>query len=207
MSCIKKRSSHALLHAAKKMIRDAEEGPQIIRTSNLKYESVNIKEIGKLSPKKFKAWWITSAGAKRKASNILLHYMKHKFNLDIATDYRTLLKTPKNPIPKVITPGSYIHLGVRKALHQLILEAEATPPASFLANILMQFFVDGLSISKSTKDGFWIIMMNIRHELIKRLIPKVIGVCYGKKKMGNFNDFLWASVMEVNDILEKGLID
>lgn len=213
MSSVKKRSSRDLLRAAKRMISDSEEVPQIIRSRSRDLE-IRISRYKRdrqtpdyvnLSPKEFMAWWITSTGAKLKASNILLHYIKHKFDVDICTDYRTLLKTPKNPVPKIITPGSYIHVGVRQSLYRLILEAGTIDPANLTANILMQFFVDGLSIAKSTTDGFWVIMINIRHELIKRLTPKVIGVYYGKKKMDNFNEFLWAFVMELNDILEKGI--
>lgn len=213
MSYVKKRSSHNLLHAAKKMISDSEELPQVISTShNLKIRISKYKrdrqipDYVKLSAKEFMAWWITSTGAKLKASNLLLHFMKHKFDIDVPTDYRTLLKTPITPVPKIITPGSYIHVGVRLALYRLVSEAGNIVPKDLVNCILMQFFVDGLSISKSTTDGFWVIMMNIRNEFIKRrLVPKVIGVYYGKKKMENFNDFLWAFVMELIDILENGL--
>lgn len=195
------------------MIRDSGEILQVIssRSSDLEIRISKYKrdrqspDYVKFSPKEFMAWWITSTGAKLKASNVLLHYMHHKFHLDIPTDYRTLLKTPRLPIPKIISPGAYIHVGVRQAIYRLISEAGNIVPANLTANILMQFFVDGLSISRSTTDGFWVIMMNIRHELIKRLAPKVIGVYYGKKKMDNFNEFLWAFVMELNDILENGI--
>ncbi len=213
MSYVKKRSSHSLLRAAKKMTRDNEEPLQLIkfpardmvvRISKFKRDR-QTPDYVKLSAKEFMSWWITSSGAKLKASNILLHYMKHKFDLDIPTDYRTLLQTPKTPVPKIIEPGSYIHVGLRLALYRLIAEAGNIAPVNLVASILMQFFVDGLSISRSTTDGYWVIMVNIRHELIKRLVPKVIGVYYGEKKMTNFNDFLWAFVMELLDILDNGI--
>jgi len=129
--------------------------------------------------------------------------MKYKFKIDIPTDYRTLLKTAVTPIETVMHPGGYIHLGVHKALYQSLLEAG---PFNESANLLMQFFVDGLTITRSTKDGFWIIMMNIRNASKRRLTPKVIGVYYGMKKVENFNDFLWAFVMELNEILEIGVV-
>lgn len=73
-------------------------------------------------------------------------------------------------------------------------------------NILMQFFIDGLSITRSTKDSFWIIMINVRKASMKRLIPKVVGVYYAKKKMDDFNDFLWPFVQEVLDIIDNGIV-
>lgn len=76
MSYVKKRSSHNLLHAAKKMISASEE---VINTShNLKIRISKYKrerripDYVKLSAKEFMAWWITSTGAKLKASNMLL---------------------------------------------------------------------------------------------------------------------------------------
>lgn len=70
----------------------------------------------------------------------------------------------------------------------------------------MQFFIDGLSIARSTKDSFWIVMINIRKASAKRLIPKVIGVYYGLKKMTDFNEFLWPFVQELLDVLDNGMV-
>lgn len=194
------------------MIRDSEETSEILCLPSLELVGVNknkrnrrVRDYVKLPPSEFMAWWITSTGAKRKASNVLLHYMKYKFNVDIKTDYRALLKTPSAPIEKVMHPGGYIHVGVRLALYQLLSEAGVNTNLS-IQNILMQFFVDGLSISRSTKDGFWIIMINIRNASLCRLTPKVVGVFYGLKKVTNFNEFLYASVMEVDDILDVGVV-
>lgn len=72
--------------------------------------------------------------------------------------------------------------------------------------ILSLKVVDGLRISKSTKDEVWIIMMNIRKVTKHRLTPKVIGVFYDKRKPQNFNEFLWPFVMELLDILENGFV-
>lgn len=212
MSTFQKRSASNLLRAAKNMIRNSNATTQIVCLPSREIVAVNknkrsrrVRDYVKLSPSEFMAWWMTSTGANRKASNILMHYMKYKFKANIPTDYRTLLRTPAKPIETVMSPGSYIHVGVRKALEQLLSEAGPAGHRSHL-NILMQFFVDGVTISRSTKDGFWIIMMNIRNVLARRLTPKVIGVYYGLKKVTNFNDFLWAFVMEVNEILDIGIV-
>lgn len=101
-----------------------------------------------------------------------------------------------------IYPGENIHLGVPSLYHLL---SEAGTISS--ADILIQFFVDGLSISKSTKFEVWIIMMNIRQAIKQRLrlVPKVIGVYLGEKKPANFNEFLWPFVMELLDLLQHGI--
>lgn len=118
--------------------------------------------------------------------------MKFRFNADIPMDYRTLLRTPVKPIPLPIHPGSYIHVGVHRALFHLLSELQDVKTV-FSAEVLMQFFVDGLKITKSTKADTWVIMMNIRGKVKKRLrlVPKVIGVYYGDKKPEDFNEFLW----------------
>ncbi len=225
MSFVKKRSADSLLKAAKRMMRntslerqqDAHQTPE--RDSNdgapnPTVECVNnviivenkrshtIPGYLKLTPSQFMSYWITATGPKLKASNMLLKYLKHKFDVDIATDYRTLLGTPTNPVPKYITFGAYVHLGVRQALNQLMAEAGVV----LSLNVMMQFFVDGLKISRSTKDEFWIIMMNLRKVTKHRLMPKVIGVWYDIGKPKNFNEFLWPFVGELLDILENGYV-
>lgn len=150
-----------------------EEGNGDIRIVENK-RSHKMPEYIKLSPCKFMSWWITSTGAKLKSSNMLLKYLKFKFDVDIATDYRTLLETPVKPVPKYMNLGSYVHLGVRQALNQLMAEAGHV----LSSQIMMQFFVDGLRISRSTKDELWTIMMNLRKVTKHRLTPKVIGVYY-----------------------------
>ncbi|KAJ6639802.1 hypothetical protein Bhyg_12549 [Pseudolycoriella hygida] len=103
-------------------------------------------------------------------------YTKNQTNNDrdaktIATDYRTLLRTPVAPVPKYKTLGVYVYLGVRRALRQLLTEAGKI--LSF--KVLMQFFVDGFKISESTKDNLWIVTMNVRKVTKPRLTPKAIG--------------------------------
>lgn len=210
MSAVQKRSTSNLLRTAKKMIKHSNESTQALCLPSRQQVTIrknkrnrSVRDYVKLSPSEFMAWWMTSTGAQRKASNILLHYMKYRFHAVIPTDYRTLLKTPVKPIETVMNPGNYIHVGVQKALHQLLSEAGLV---DINAKIFMQFFIDGLSITHSTKDGFWIIMMNLRNVTKRRLTPKVIAVYRGMKKVTNFNDFLWAFVVELNEILDSGII-
>lgn len=228
MSFVKKRSADSLLKAAKRMTREntypnrnenLSLNTRDIETGNPEIEDQTLTTQGKvkvvenkrshkkpgyidLPAKEFMAWYITSTGAKRKASNLLLKYMKYKYGEDIPADYRTLLRTPVKPVPKNITPGAYIHLGVRQALIQSFAEAGTV----LSTNIFLQFFVDGLSISRSTKDEAWIIMVNVRNASRRRLIPKVIGIHYDKKKPSNFNEFLWPFVVELLELLEFGFV-
>lgn len=100
---------------AKKLIVGSQKKPQnvslIPQTTDVKINANkrnrDVPDYVKLSPHEFMSWWIASTGAKRKASNILLHYMKFKFGAEIPTDYRTLLKTPVKPVPIPIHPGTY----------------------------------------------------------------------------------------------------
>lgn len=208
MEPIKERSTDNLLKAAKRLMNQdiSQRNVRIKTTPNDDDEDVRVVENKRshetplyvnLEPSEFMAWWITSTGCKRKASNILLHYYKLRFNLDIPSDYRTLLKTPK-PVPKYIEPGSYIHLGVHRSLHRILSENRKL---SAVTELLMQFFVDGVSISKSTKSDLWLIMVNIRNKGFKRQSPKVVGMYLGEKKPQDFNEFLWPFVMELLDLL------
>lgn len=213
---VKERSSDNLLKAAKRIIhrkpsplsaqakieagKSLSIGKTNIRVNNNK-RNHEIHKFVEMTPAEFMSWWITTTGGKRKASNNILHYMKHKFNVKIPTDYRTLLKTPVNPVPWNVSPGSYIHLGVREALNRITAEGGTTS----LLQLIMQFFIDGVKISRSTKEELWVIMTNIVNTSAKRLSPKVIGIYYGEKKPKDFNEFLWPFVMELLDLLEKGI--
>lgn len=230
MSFVKKRTADGLLKAAKRLTkenpRDFQNAQETASRNDREFDSRNfqiieqqksrqrkvkivenkrshqIPEYIDLPPSHFMAWYITSTGAKRKASNMLLKYLKHKYGENIPTDYRTLLRTPVKPVPKNITLGNYVHLGVRQALMQLMSEAGTV----LSTNIFLQFFVDGLLISRSTKEEAWIIMMNVRKASQRRLIPKVIGVHYDEKKPSNFNEFLWPFVTELLELLESGFV-
>lgn len=208
MDSVQKRSARNLLRAARKLM-NKKDTSKIVRSLSQDVEirivknfrSHEIPDYINLSTSEFLSWWITSTGCKRKASNILLRYMKFKYNVDMPIDYRTLLKTPVKPVPKYVAPGSYIHVGVHRALYQLLSQAGPISPNA----IKMQFFIDGLSISRSIKDTLWVIMVNIRNASNKRLTPKVIGAYYGETQPKNFNEFLWPFVMELLDILEQGI--
>lgn len=208
---VKVRSTDNLLKAAKRLInQDVSQRFDRISTTSDGDKTVRVVENKRsretpsyvdLSPSEFMAWWITSTGCKRKAANILLHYYKLKFDLDIPLDYRTLLRTPI-PVPTYVEPGSYIHLGVHRSLHRILSEDRKLTSAT---ELLMQFFIDGVSISKSTKSDLWIIMINVRNKHCKRQAPKVIGMYLGEKKPKDFNEFLWPFVMELLDMLPKGI--
>lgn len=217
MLSIRKRSSDSLLKAAKKLIIENEgsSSSSSLGINNIPIPHQNIElrivenqrsreipEYVKLSPTEFMSMWITSTGAKRKASNMLLHYLRYKFDVDISTDYRTLLGTPtKKTIPMYLAAGSYVYLGVQQALNHLLSEAKGLDLST---TVLMQFFIDGVKFTRSTKDGAWVITMNIRNKLLKkRLTPKVVGVHYGEKKPADFNEFLWPLVMELLSLLER----
>lgn len=207
MSSIKVRSSDNLLKAAKRLMN--QDISQNVSDGNI--TDLNVVENKRsretppyvdMSPSHFMAWWITSTGCKRKAANIMLHYFKLKFDVDIPTDYRTLLGTPKKSIPKYVEPGSYIHLGVGHALHRILSEDRSL---SSVPELLLQFFIDGISIFRSTHSDLWIIMVNVRNKHFKRQAPKVIGMYLGDKQPKDFNDFLWPFVMELLELLSIGI--
>ena len=107
------------------------------------------------------------------------------FNVNLPTDTRTLLKTPRNFFKKNIAPGVYYYFGLKNCIEKHI---------SFLKNnklqeILIDINVDGLPIAKSANSQFWPILGYIFFQN-KKSECFLIGIYHGNSKPVSFNDFL-----------------
>ena len=151
--------------------------------------------------REFLQWWITTSGIKLKASNILLKYLKTNIDDTLPTDYRTILGTPSCQMLIDIPPGKYVHVGLEKALKRTLSGVETSPE-----ELELQIFIDGVAISRSTSDGFWVIMVAIIN-LTESSTPKLVGIYEGKKKPDDFNELIYPFVMELLHLDKMGFIN
>ena len=80
---------------------------------------------------------------------------------------------------------------------------QAFPAIHQLDSISLNINIDGLPLYKSSKDEFWPILFNIQEA--PTLQSMVIGIYCGKGKPSDANLFLNRFVVEMEDVLKKGV--
>jgi hypothetical protein len=121
--------------------------------------------------------------------------MKHNYDNTLPSDIRTLLKTPRYHNIIKIDPGEYIHCGIKLSLDKVIKDLNIKPSVS----LDVDYFIDGLQISRSSRRGLWIILGRV-HKLSS---PFIVGIYIGYKKPKNFNEFLTPFVNEIKSLTEN----
>ena len=118
----------------------------------------------------------------------------------IPSDSRTLFSTPKTVELLEVPPGKYWHFGLKRVLEMLLTN-------KYLENITeisLNFNIDGLPVSKSSKGQFWPILCSIKGI---NLPPLVLGIYYGHSKPNNVNEFLKPIVDELVYLTENGVLN
>ncbi|XP_064462334.1 uncharacterized protein LOC135372802 isoform X1 [Ornithodoros turicata] len=112
---------------------------------------------------------------------------------------RTLLRTPRTST-KVVQMGSgkYCHFGLSSGLQHVLQNALHLPDV-----LSLHFNIDGLPLSRSTRDQFWPILCRTANCGDGQ--PFFVGVYYGKSKPSDVNIFLRPFVTEVQEVLESGI--
>lgn len=147
-------------------------------------------------------WAIEHNIAQRSLNSLLIGLKMNCKILDeeLPKSSKTLLKTEKART-NVLTMngGTYCHTGIEKTLTAvcatLIESSQAIPN-----ELTIDFNIDGVNHTKSTKTSLWLIQLHLRHF---NFDPFVIGTYCGIHKP-NCNDFLKEFVAEMNILLSKG---
>lgn len=136
------------------------------------------------------------------ANRILDIIRKHKIDETLPKDTRTLLGTPRSVTLFDVSPGKYIHFGLKYALEhnlQIYFNSIQVPDTIFL-----NFNIDGLPISNSSLSQFWPILASIS-QVDFHTEPFVIGIYHGNTKPDSNNEFLKLFVDELEDLLKSGI--
>lgn len=116
----------------------------------------------------------------------------------LPNDPRTILKTPRYINVKQIEGGEYWHNGISNTLTELLEKWDDVPD-----HIFLNFNFDGLPIFKSSKKEFWPILCSIHKR--PDIKPFVIGIYYGEGKPKNLDAYLEDFIIDVTNLLEKGI--
>lgn len=141
--------------------------------------------------------WAIHENISHKSLNQLLQILRKYTNYVLPKDARTLLRTPQSTKIIQIDGGEYSHLGLKKALLNIIKKHERL---NFIPDVIKLFInIDGLPIYKSSEKSLWPILCSDR--IINNVY--VIGVYYGEGKPKSANEFLKMFVDEAIDIISN----
>lgn len=173
---------------------------EVSDTSNTDRSNKNYhKLIDSVESKKILREWALKFLITHRAINELLEGLSIIGIPDLPKDSRTLLQTPRRVEIIKIGDGEYWHNGLTEVLTGVLNNLKKTP-----TEIALNFNMDGLPISRSSRDEFWPILCNIAG--MPNIAPMTIGIYYGKGKPSNVNKFLMPFVNEISEILEQGIL-
>lgn len=138
----------------------------------------------------------TEYNLKRKPGSLLLKYLAHNVDSSLPADIRTLLQTPRHHNLIKMDPGDYLHIDIEYTLEKILSDS--------IENIIelnLEFFIDGMSFSKSSKRGIWIILgkvLDVLVDIAKK--PFIVGIYIGYSKPKSFNEFLTPFVNNIKQI-------
>lgn len=139
--------------------------------------------------------WKFSNNVTNTALNELLTFLKNNGHLQLPKDSRTLLETPKKHIIHDVTPGKYIHIGLKNSLENILKNRNCND----LDEIILDFNIDGVPISKSSNSGFWMILFKVYN--IRDAPVSTVGIYHGYKKPQCFSDFIRPHIIELKELL------
>ena len=115
----------------------------------------------------------------------------------LPSDYRALLKTPRNIVLRTVLPGKYVHISIKKHLNALVLNFPSLPEV-----LLIDVFCDGVAFFDTTSlKSFWVILGRFSYD--NKIFP--IGIYNGSNQPENLNNFLEDFIDECIQLKTEGV--
>lgn len=113
---------------------------------------------------------------------------------------RSFLKTPRAVEISIMGEGQYWHNGsLQASIGKFLTKLDI--PDDF--ELRLSFNIDGLPISKSSKQQFWPILCKINN--FENHKPIIVGIYYGLCKPPSAQEYLSKFVSELKDIMQNGV--
>jgi hypothetical protein len=143
--------------------------------------------------------WTCLFNISQSALKSLTSVLNKNLNLQLPTDPRTLMRTPKivNIIEIDNGGGSYWHQGLEFCLRNCFKDLTRDISISININI------DGLPLYKSSFTNFWPVLFNIAE--YPYIQPMAIGIFCGDSKPHNVQQYLRPFVEEICPLLQNGI--
>lgn len=141
------------------------------------------------------AYWTIQNGISIKALTNLLRILRRIVAVYLPKDGRTVLRTRKGVVPvKAMDDGYYFYLGIERNLRKLIRDCVIRN-----TTIILDFNIDGISVSKSNSQALWPILCRVETHVF------VAALYLGKSKPNQCKEFLGDFVRECNKLSTENL--
>lgn len=129
--------------------------------------------------------WVSQSNVPHMHVNKLIRFLKKNGHPTLPNDCRTLMKTPtsRNVIP--MHPGNYVHIGLKNGIDHFL---ESFANENLPNELKLDFNIDGLPLSKSSSNCFWLILCRICN--VQNSPIFVVGIYNGYNKPESFEEFL-----------------
>lgn len=138
--------------------------------------------------------WVSDFAVQQTAVTSLLKLLCDHNVSGLPKDCRTLVQTPRAREVVSVSPGTYSHIGLFKALDVYMRNCTIRPD-----KLALDINIDGVPISASSNDGFWLILMSVVADDSERQIF-VVGAYQGKSKPQDFSAFLMPFISEAKEL-------
>lgn len=143
------------------------------------------------------AIWAVQHQISHKAVTALLQSLRHHSCFSsLPLDARSLVKTPRNQEIRMVAPGTYCHFGLKRSVLNILTAIKEN-----VDSINIAINIDGLPLSKSSKQQFWPILGSI----LPYSNVFAIGIYYGHEKPEDINNFLKDFVNEATEMCKNGI--
>lgn len=139
---------------------------------------------------------------KQNQQKSILNLMRsHKCFASLSKDPRTVMQTPRKFTAKVkvVDPGEYMHLGVKKAFIEIL---ERVPSHMIPFVLLADFNIDGCELNKKTETT----LIQTKISNIEKSDVKVVGIYKGRHKPKDVDALLDDFIVEINCLKRDGLV-
>lgn len=180
------------------MVRESDSDDESLNESNLDSVVIpnNIFEENENLEIQLRNWSLTNNITHLALGSLLKILNSHLPGLPL--DPRTLLKTPRQTLVKIVNPGVYYHFGLEtKVLFLLQNTKDQIDHCKILVNI------DGLPLTKSSGSQFYPILISLYGS--KNYVT-LVGIYHGTEKPDDSNVFLRDLVDEAISLTNNGII-
>lgn len=120
---------------------------------------------------------------------------------ELLSDARSLLRTCRKVVSKVIEPGEYYHFGVENCVKNLISYSHEFLESTEIVQLVIN--IDGLPLAKSSGSQVYPILCRLVNDHNNL---DMIGIYHGYQKSKDANDYLSDFVEDISNVINTGIV-